>query len=216
MPTHSAAQRVPKQARSVETVERLLDAAEALLEEKSFDDTSVAEIAARARMTIGALYARFPDKDAVLRLLEERMTADFVAVVDEDLRPQASSRRVTLERFILSHHRRLISTYARHRAVARALVLRSHTDPMLKRRLDQLNEKNMPRLAHVLLKSAKIKHPKPERAVAFALLAARSLCREVILFREGWSGYRSPSGEAFAEELTRMFFGCLGMTMRSR
>ena len=40
--------RPPQQARSQETLERLLDAAETLIAEKGFEDTPVAEVASRA------------------------------------------------------------------------------------------------------------------------------------------------------------------------
>ena len=46
--------RAPRQARSEATYRRLLDAAERLLSEESFDRVTVAEIAARAGVTIGA------------------------------------------------------------------------------------------------------------------------------------------------------------------
>ena len=61
--------RPPQQARSQETLHRILDAAEVLVAEKSFEDASVSEIVRRANSSVGAFYARFEDKDAVLRVL---------------------------------------------------------------------------------------------------------------------------------------------------
>jgi hypothetical protein len=95
-------------------------------------------------------------------------------------------------------------------------VLRSHTDSRLKARLEKLNETNLPRLAQHILKRAKIQHPHPERAVRFALLAVRSICREVILFRETWPGSKSPSAKEIAEELTRLFLGYIGVSAKAR
>ena len=58
-----------RQARSQETLERLLDSAEALIENKGFDDVTVADIAARAGFSVGAVYSRFHDKIGVLHCL---------------------------------------------------------------------------------------------------------------------------------------------------
>src|SRR5947199_10784359 len=49
----------PKQARSQATRERLLDALSDLLQTRSYGEISVADIAAAAGLTTGAVYARF-------------------------------------------------------------------------------------------------------------------------------------------------------------
>src|SRR3954471_10460908 len=64
--------RPPRQARSQMTLDRILDAAERVLDEKSFTEATVAEIMIRAGVTVGAFYRRFPDKDALLHFLDER------------------------------------------------------------------------------------------------------------------------------------------------
>ncbi|HTE46878.1 MAG TPA: TetR/AcrR family transcriptional regulator [Gemmatimonadaceae bacterium] len=199
--------REPRQARSLETYERMLDAAEEILLETSFDDATVAEVAGRAGVTIGAFYARFADKDALLRQLELRMEKDFIALnADND----DEIARLTLEALVLNHHRRLIGVYRRRRAIARALVLRSHTDPALRRRIEKLNTKSLPRFARSLREHAYIDHPQPIRAIQFALVAVRSVCREVILFRESWPNARPLTDQELAKELTRQFLTYLG------
>jgi AcrR family transcriptional regulator len=54
-------------------MERFVQATRELLEERSFEDITVADIVARAGRTVGSFYARFEDKDAVLRLLLDRL-----------------------------------------------------------------------------------------------------------------------------------------------
>ena len=83
--------------------------------------------------------------------------------------------------------------YRRQRAVARALVLRSHSDPALAERLRALNRENMRKVIAALLASGQIRHAVPERAVWFALHAQRALLRDAILFGDGWAGDRRPS-----------------------
>ena len=62
----------PKQARAERTLHRLLDAAEGLIEERGLGDVSIPEIVRRARSSVGGFYARFRDKNELLRALEER------------------------------------------------------------------------------------------------------------------------------------------------
>src|SRR6058998_101398 len=62
----------PKQARSERTLQRLLGAAQALINEKGHAAVSIPEIARRAGSSVGGFYARFRDKSELLRALEER------------------------------------------------------------------------------------------------------------------------------------------------
>src|SRR3954468_25099297 len=79
--------RPPQQTRSQETLDRILDAAERVLEEKSFTEATLAEIMERAGVTVGAFYRRFPDKDALLHLLDERFFRQMQERADELLDP---------------------------------------------------------------------------------------------------------------------------------
>ena len=54
-------------------MERFVQAARELLEERSFDEITVADIVQRAGRTVGSFYARFEDKDAGLELLLEQL-----------------------------------------------------------------------------------------------------------------------------------------------
>jgi AcrR family transcriptional regulator len=68
-----SAVRPPKQRRSRESYERVLDAAHALLEENGFDGFTAQEVAARSGVSIGAIYERFGNKESLLRAVHERL-----------------------------------------------------------------------------------------------------------------------------------------------
>ncbi|MEM9693260.1 MAG: TetR/AcrR family transcriptional regulator [Myxococcota bacterium] len=72
----------PQQARSQQTLERLLDAAEALVDERGIEGITVAEVARRAGSSVGAFYTRFPDKDALIRTVFERFHAQALATAE--------------------------------------------------------------------------------------------------------------------------------------
>src|SRR5215212_10397689 len=75
--------RPPQQTRSQETLDRILDAAEQVLGEKSFTEATLAEIMDRAGVTVGAFYRRFPDKDALLHLIDQRFFDELYRRADE-------------------------------------------------------------------------------------------------------------------------------------
>ena len=210
MPVTHPFARAPQQARSAETTRRLLAAAAALLEERSFDDVSVTEVAERAGVTIGAFYARFGDKDGLLRVLESQMMEEFSSLADAQTAPQRWTGRA-IEEALHEHHLSLIRAYRTHRGIARALVLRSHSDPQLRKRIEKLNQRNLPRVAGAIAKHCRISNPSAQRALEFSLLTVRSVCRETILFKEGWPGGKQLSDAALARELTRMIVGYLGV-----
>ena len=68
-----SAVRPPKQRRSRESYERVLDAAHTLLEENGFEGFTVQEVAARSGVSIGAIYERFGNKESLLRAVHVRL-----------------------------------------------------------------------------------------------------------------------------------------------
>lgn len=71
----ASARREPTQQRSRERVERMLEAARALIVEKGSDAMRMGEVAEKAGVSIGSLYQFFPDKAAIIRTLAERYNA---------------------------------------------------------------------------------------------------------------------------------------------
>lgn len=216
MPPPSPSQlKPPLQARSVASYERLVEAARAVLAQKSFDEATVAEIAARAGLTVGAFYARFEDKESLLGHLEELLFDEMRATVARvaacadrgELRPAELVRGLVVA---------LASLYRGDRAVGRALVLRSCVDPELRERLRRLNRENIGRVVRALAASGAIDHPDPAGGLEFALLAERSILRAAILFGESFSHDREWSDERVVEETTRMVVRYLGLEAERR
>src|ERR1700740_2853619 len=72
----------PKQARSERSLYRLLDAAEALIVEQGLAGLSIPEVVRRAGSSVGGFYARFRDKNELLRALEERFFLELQSWLD--------------------------------------------------------------------------------------------------------------------------------------
>lgn len=65
--------RPPRQKRSRETLEHLLDATAATVAELGLDGTTTNHIARKAGVSIGSLYQYFPDKEALIEAMMERL-----------------------------------------------------------------------------------------------------------------------------------------------
>lgn len=75
--------RVPIQARSRRTVQRILDAAEAIVGESGVDAATTRTVAQRAGVAAPSLYRFFADRDEILDAVLERMLRDLDAHVEQ-------------------------------------------------------------------------------------------------------------------------------------
>jgi AcrR family transcriptional regulator len=101
--------RAPMQRRSVERVQRMLDAAQQLVAEVGYDALTTTLIAERADVSIGSLYQFFPDKQAVVRAVALRNLERFT----ERLTDLATGSQLTtwweltnavLDEYVAMHH----------------------------------------------------------------------------------------------------------------
>jgi AcrR family transcriptional regulator len=201
----------PRQARSQETLERILDAAEALVSEKGFEDSPVAEIVQRAGSSVGAFYARFHDKDGLLHALYERYYEEAVATADATLAP-ARWEGARVAELIPVVIRFLVSIFRERRGLMRAFVVRNHTHPEFQARQLRLSHHVIARLSTLLLaRRSELAHPEPERATRFALMLVFSALESLILFGEMRSSLLSLTDEDLANELARSTLAYLGV-----
>jgi AcrR family transcriptional regulator len=156
-------------------MERVLDAAEALLGDKRFEDVHVSEIALRAETSVAAFYRRFKDKDALLHALHERLCEEAFATADEVLASERWKRAGIAEIFsdLIPF---VIKALQRNEALDRAIYQRALADELMRERSSRLTRHVVSRVSELLLeRSDEIRHPKPEMAVSFALIQAMAL-----------------------------------------
>lgn len=75
--------RKPRQKRSIETKEKILDAAYQLFCEKGYYETTTNEIAKVAEVSIGSLYSYFQDKDTIFMEILYLYNQKFVEINEE-------------------------------------------------------------------------------------------------------------------------------------
>ena len=206
--------RPPQQARSQETLVRLLDAAERLVAEKGFDDTPVAEVARRAGSSVGAFYSRFRDKDGLLHALYDRWLVEATATADAALDP-ARWEGATIPEIVSAVVRFLVEIYRERGGLIRAFVLRNHVDPEFHVRQEQLSHYVSARLTALLLaRSAEIARAEPERAAAFGLTMIMSTLESTMLFGEYRTSAFAMNDDDLGAELTTAYLAYLGVPIQ--
>ncbi len=89
--------RQPRQARSQERVNQILDVAERLFVRDGYSSTTTNAIAQEAKVPIGSLYQFFPDKAAIIYALAERYNTQLRSVLLELL---SSNAEIPLEKYV--------------------------------------------------------------------------------------------------------------------
>ena len=207
--------RPPRQQRSQDTLDRILDAAEALVAEKGFADATVAEVARRAGSSVGSFYTRFKDKEGLLYALYERYFEQATATADAALDP-ARWDGAGIAEILRTVMRFLVEVYRERAGLIRAFVQRNHSDAAFQARQERLSHYVNERLSALLLaRAGEIAHPDPARAAAFGLTFAASTIESVVLFGELRSSHLALSDDELATELVRAFLAYLGVAESS-
>lgn len=156
-----------------ETRRCLLDAAEALFEEKGFHGASVAEIAARAGYTTGAIYSNFERKeDLAVEVLDRSGEASFLLLLEAlESAEHFGDRLVEVVRW----RRRLLEGRKALTVLRLDLWMLSRRDPELRRELIAGRHRLRARFAALVTQQAEDAGSVlrvPARRLAIALLSA--------------------------------------------
>lgn len=200
--------RPPQQARSQRTLEKLLDATAALLAERTFDEVSVADIAARAGVSVGSVYTRFDTKLDILEALHVRYSEEASASTERALDPSLWGE-VPLPAVVASIVGFLSELRRQQWGQVRAWALVAATDPSFTLRTRAVNAKVIEGFARFLaVRRHEHSHDDPMRAATFVHETVFAhLDRRTVL----WAPPKPESLDAaFEEDLVRMILGYLG------
>jgi len=197
----------PKQARTREQLERILEETERLFAERGYQATTIAGIAEAVPCAIVAVYDRFGGKAELLRYMHRQGVEEAVTLIDA-LEPPGESEgdlREVLPRAV----RMGLAIIRRYRGRRRASRERMHADP----ELAELELEIMDRLLtagqrFLLAYRRQFRHPEPELATlqAMGLLMAMTEQRESLLPTPERGRLTE---DRFVEEVTRMVLNYL-------
>lgn len=198
------------QARSRATERRIVAATLELLESTGYDDLAVARIAAKAKVSVGGLYARFADKQALMHAIDEHL----LAVMEDTVRRAMAPERLAgkdLAAVVRAYVGAMVRFFAAHRGVVREVVLRARARPdeAFTARLRAFNDLAHGLLCERLAAAGGIRHARPDAAAAFGALFVSAAAREVVLFGGRRLNLARPSLAELERELCRAYVAYL-------
>jgi len=204
------------QARSRESLARLLKATADVLNQEGLEGATIPRIAARAGLSPGTVYRRFPDKDALLRevclrLFDENYRQTKLLLATERW------KEMSLAEMAQSIIAISLKGHQVHRGLLRALLFFTlqHPDAAFVRKSEELEWKTFQDVADLLLTRKKeIHHPDPASAVKFAMLMVGVAANGVLILPrdpKDLSRFVPDVESQLERELPRMFLRYLGV-----
>ncbi|MGD0376795.1 MAG: TetR/AcrR family transcriptional regulator [Streptosporangiaceae bacterium] len=199
--------RAPQQVRSIASTERMLDAAEALLDRQGPDALTVDAVIRDSHASNGSFYARFRDRRGLMIALQERFhqrldergaEALAAAIVAKSL-PEAVE-------ILVDGFRETFETY---RSSFNANLLHNRFDPVIRERGEE-HRRKAARAIHWLITEQFgdwVTHPDPELAADFVFRTLSSMSIQRILF-DGKDA-KPVSADTWTREVTRILVGYL-------
>lgn len=164
----------PQQERSRKTLEKLLAATAEMLERYGLEGATVPRIAEQAGVSVGSVYRRFEDKDALFRATFLDLIERSVEANKRNLRPETFAG-LALEQVVKALVRAMIRQFRMQPGLLGALQHFLQHCPDLEFRENALGmiAGNYGRIAQVLLLFRdRMTHADAERAALFAILSA--------------------------------------------
>ena len=201
----------PLQARSRETLERILTATEAMLTERDFGSISVSEIALAGGSSVGAFYARFKDKEGLLHLIHERFCEEALATIQDALDPkrwEGIELTVLLDALVTF----MVQTYRERAGLLRAFLLYGCVHEDFQKREQRLSNQLNACLSQVMAsRLGEIQHPRPDTAVVFGLQMMLSTLQAKYVVSKTPEAGSNEAVSVLIYELSRAYRGYLGL-----
>lgn len=207
----------PQQARSQQSLRRMLDAAELVIAKYGVEGATLPRIAKQARVAPTNVYRRFRNKEALVRAVFHRLTDRSSAEADAKFDPELV-RSLGLVQFSQNVIVGMIEGYRANAALSRAAVQYSqkHWNLDFIQKARAAEARSFDRMVETfLIWRDQIKHPDPAYAVRFAFLMVSFALQGVILFNRAqmFTGILSLDDESLEKELPLVFLRYLGVTV---
>ena len=210
----------PQQTRSRESLRKLLKAAAEVLGQHGVEGATIPRIAQHAGLTPGAVYRRFPDKEALL----ETVVLGILERQNERLRVTLTpemARQIPLpvlaEQLITS----MLISYRASAGLLRGVrqFMQGREQTAFYRKVSKQEMRTVEYFMELFLVHRKqIRHRDPQVAVAFALMMLTSSLIELILVDHDlrfWQAVIPKDDQTLKQELLHGFLSYLGVESKS-
>jgi AcrR family transcriptional regulator len=158
---------------------------------------------------VGGFYARFRDKNELLRALEERFFREQRARLERLTRPETWGD-AGLSEIVRGCMAELVAVFRQRRALIRAFVARAVHDVEFRGEAQRFEREVAERVTALLLsRPGAIAHPRPALGVPIAVALVFGAMTAGALFGDPRHPFASLTAEEAAEELARSFLGHL-------
>ncbi len=186
----------PRQKRSRESLERLLESAEDHIRQNGFESLTIQGVVGSIGLSVGAFYARFPEKTALLHALQTRFHDRLEKSIREEMLVEALPQ-TSLAGAVDAALEVLICNVMGERELSRAFMTLSVTDRILRAAGEAVNRQRREVFAEVIMPhSAEIGHDDPRLAVDIAYGMYAAVIRGRLVFgseHELYYGIDSPT-----------------------
>jgi AcrR family transcriptional regulator len=211
----------PQQARSRESLNKLLKAAVEVLGQQGVAGTTIPRIAAHAGLTPGAVYRRFRNKDVLLETAILRVLEDQTKVLLLTLTVEAAAEIpfATLAEQVINS---LVVSYRVNASLLRAVrqFLEEKEGSPFWKKASKLELRTFEYLVSIVVTSGReIKHADPRAAVALGLMMVIGTLWEVVVNPGDvklWKGLLPKDDRTLKGEITRAFLSYLGVERKTR
>lgn len=157
---------VPKQRRSQESFDRVLDSTVALLKEQGLSSVTLSEVSRRAKVSIGSIYGRVDGKQALIREVQVRALDKLDRERDAAIR-RLRSRALGLRELVPAVVREICRFHRRHAGLLSAFIEQSALDREVERVGKRHHSQMLQSFAELLLDRAdEFVHPEASHAAA--------------------------------------------------
>src|SRR5258708_7762307 len=210
----------PQQARSRESLNKLLKAAVEVLGQQGVAGTTIPRIAAHAGLTPGAVYRRFRNKDVLLETAILRIWEDQNKVLLMSLTVEAAAKIPfpTLAEQVVNS---LVVSYRVNASLLRAVrqFLQEKEGSAFWKKASKLEMLTFEYLVDIFVTGAShIKHEDPRAAAALGLMMVNGTLWEVVVNPGDiklWKGLLPKDDRTLKAELTRAFLSYLGVDRKA-
>lgn len=199
----------PRQSRSWDSYERVLTAVEELLEEYSFDDLTLTQILKASGVSNGSFYARFGNKQTVLKSLYLRFCEDLQQRIGQLVNDESKlNLRGRVKRIVRAQVNRMKA----RRGLLRTLAIDRRQNPhgVAAKEWSVIRESLKAVEDYMMNCAEEMNHQNPRKAIRFALFVLSGICRDRFLFPETpHAQFLRMSEQNLVESLEQMLYGYL-------
>jgi AcrR family transcriptional regulator len=205
----------PRQARSRESETKLIKATVEILGKYGLDGATIPRVAEQAGLTPGAVYRRFPDKNALLERCVLRILEDQLKHLEQKWTPELISK-TKLSTLVEGMARTNLISMRKNAKLLYALrqFVRDSDHRAFKRKARDLESKAVDFGLNALMAYQKeIRHPEPRTALFVATLTLNATIMEMVVADDNFEQYQKfmpIDDDSLVRELTRTFLNYIG------